>query len=111
MLFPYFGVTKMAKARGIWSRVSAVLNGDNTPPKVCGIFYRMVVQSVVLYGSVSWVLNLALLARLEGFHIRAAWRMAREHWSRRGAHMVWEYLCLVDVLEKIGLQSVEEYVR
>ncbi len=80
--------TQMAKARGVWVRVSTVLKGENAPPKVCGMFYRTVVQSMLLYGSESWVLNPALIARIEGFHICAAWRMDQEHRPRRGAHMV-----------------------
>ncbi len=102
---------QIAKARGVWARVSAVLRSKNAAPKVCGMFYRAVVQSVLLYGSESWVLNPALLARLEEFHIRAAWRMAKEHQPRRGAHMVWDYPHSADVLEEIGLQTVEEYIR
>ncbi len=58
---------QMAKARGVWARVSAVLKGENAPPKVCGIFYRAVMQSGLLYGSESWVLNPALLSQLEEF--------------------------------------------
>ncbi len=80
---------QMSKARGVWARVSAVLKGKNAPPKVRGMFYLAVVQSVLLYGSKSWVLSPALLTQLEGFHIRTAWRMAWEHKPRRGAHMVW----------------------
>ncbi len=102
---------QMAKAQGIWARVRTVLKGENVLPKVCGMFYRVVVQSVLLYGSESWVLNPALLARLEGFRVRAVWRMAWEHRPRRGAHMVWEYPCSANVLEEVRLQSVEEYIR
>ncbi len=102
---------QMAKAQGIWVRVITVLKGKNAPLKVCGMFYRAVVQSVMLYGSESWVLNPSFLVRLKGFHVRAVWRMAREHRLRRGAHMVWEYPCLADILEEVGLQLVEEYIR
>ncbi len=101
---------QMAKAHGIWARGSAVLRGKNASLQVCGMFYHAVVQSVLLYGSKSCVLNPALLAQLEGFHICAAWRMAREHRPRRGAHMVWEYPHLEDVLEEVDLQTVEEYI-
>ncbi len=99
--------TQMAKARGVWARVSVVLKGENASPKVCRMFYREVVQSVLLYVSKSWVLNPAFLVWLKGFHVRAAWRMAREHRPRRGVYMVWDYPRLVGILEEVGLQSVE----
>ncbi len=75
------------------------------------MFYWAVVQSVLLYGSESWVINPALLARLEGFHIRAAWRMAVDNRPKRGAHMVWTYPRSADVLEEVGLRKMEEYIR
>ncbi len=52
-----------------------------------------------------------MLSRIEAFHVRAAWRMAREHWPKRGVHMVWKYLRSADVLEEVGFQTVEEYIR
>ncbi len=58
---------------------------DNTPPKVSAKFYKVVVQSVLLYGSKTWNLTKTALARLEGFHIRAAYRMAKTHQPRKDA--------------------------
>ncbi len=46
-------------------------------------------QSVLLYGSETWVLSLAVMARLEGFHIRAAYWMAKRHVPRRGTNHQW----------------------
>jgi hypothetical protein len=67
--------SQIQKARGIWARVGQVLQADNTPPKVSAKFYKAVVQSVLLYGSKSWNLSTTALARLEGFHVKAAYRM------------------------------------
>jgi hypothetical protein len=50
-----------------------------TPPKVSAVFYKAVVQSVLLYGSETWNLTKTALAWLEGFHIRAAYHMAKKH--------------------------------
>ena len=65
--------SQIKKARGIWARVGKVLQADNTPPKVSAKFYKAVVQSVLLYSSKTWNLTKTALARLEGFHIRAAY--------------------------------------
>jgi hypothetical protein len=61
--------SQIKKARGIWALVSQILRAENAPPKVSAKFYKAVVQSVLLYGSKTWNLTKAALARLEGFHI------------------------------------------
>jgi hypothetical protein len=40
--------SQIKKARGTWARVGQVLQADNTPPKVSAIFYKAVVQSILL---------------------------------------------------------------
>jgi hypothetical protein len=42
---------QIKKAHGTWARVGQVLQADNTPPKVSAMFYKAVVQSVLLYSS------------------------------------------------------------
>ncbi len=71
----------------------------------------MVIQSILLYGSESWTLHTALLARLEGFHICAVWRMSWEHKPRREAHGVWTESNSGDVLEEVCLHTMEEYIQ
>ena len=44
--------------------------------RVSAKFYKAIVQSVLLYSRKTWNLTKTALARLEGFHIRAAYRMA-----------------------------------
>ena len=70
---------QLRKARGVWARVGQVLRGENTTPRVAAKFYKAVVQAILLYGSETWNLSKTALARLEGFHIRAAYWMARIH--------------------------------
>ncbi len=68
-------------------------------------------QTVLLYGSETWVLSSTALARLEGFHIRAAYRMAKRNRPRRGPGHRWIYPKLADVLEGCGLKSIAEYIK
>ena len=37
------------------------------------MMYKVVVQTVILYGSMSWVLTEAILEVLEGFHHKVDW--------------------------------------
>jgi hypothetical protein len=47
---------------------------------------------------------------LEGFHICAAYRMAKMHKPKRGPGRVWIYPRLADVLQECGLKNTEEYI-
>jgi hypothetical protein len=70
---------QLRKARGVWARVGQVLRGENVGPRIAAKFYTSVIQAVLLYGSETWNLTSSALARLEGFHVRAAYRMTRKH--------------------------------
>ena len=48
--------------------------------------------------------------RLEGFHIRAAYRMAVRHKPQRGPGHGWIYPKLKDVLEECGMSTLAEYI-
>jgi hypothetical protein len=98
------------KARAIWARVGQVLQGENATPCIAAMFYKAVVQSVLLYGSKMWNLSQAMLAWLEGFHIHAAYRMAWVHKPCKGLFGKWVYPSTKDVLKECGLHLVKDYI-
>jgi hypothetical protein len=100
---------QLQKARGTWAHVGQVLRVENVPPQVAAKFYKAVVQAVLLYGSKTWVLSMAALTSLEGFHIRAAYQMAVRHKPRRGPGNRRIYPKSTDVLEECGMSTLEEY--
>jgi hypothetical protein len=53
-----------------------VLRAKNATARTCGMFYKATVQAVLLYGSEAWNLSPTSVKQLEGFYIRAAWRMS-----------------------------------
>ncbi len=57
----------LKKARKSWGLVSRILRAENVSPKVCGVFYKAIVQAVLLFGSETWKLSPLSLKRLEGF--------------------------------------------
>ena len=61
---------QLIKARKVWAGIGKILSWEQVSPRTSGKFYMAIVQSVLLYGSESWCIVPALLARLEGFHIR-----------------------------------------
>jgi hypothetical protein len=74
------------------------------------MFYKAVVQSVLLYGSKIWNLTQAVLALLEGFHIPATYGMARVHKPCKGLFGKWVYPSTKDVLKECGLYPVKDYI-
>ena len=94
---------QLNKARRCWARVGRVLRSENASPRICGKFYNAVVQAVLLYGSETWTVSPALLARLEGFHIRSCYRMASEHRPQKEPGGRWVYPASEDVVKACGL--------
>jgi hypothetical protein len=101
----------MLKAWGVWAQVGQVLRGENVMPRVATKFYKVVIQAILLYGRETWNLSASALARLEGLHIRVAYRMAWEHRLRQGPNHVWIYPKSADVLEECGMRTIAEYIH
>ncbi len=102
---------QLRKAWGVWARVGQVLRGKNTALRIADKFYKAVVQAVLLYGSETWNLTNSALARLEGFHVCAAYKIAKKHLPKRGANGVWVYPKTLDVLEECGMATIAAYIR
>ena len=83
--------SQLHKARGMWARIRQVLQKENSPPRVSAKFYKAIIQSVLLYGSKTWVLSPAVMARLVGFHIRTVYWMGKTHTSHWGSNHQWAY--------------------
>jgi hypothetical protein len=101
---------QLRKACATWARVGQVLCSKNASPHVAATFYKAVVQTILLYGSKTWVLSQTALAHLEGFHIHAAYQMAKMHKPKQGLGMTWIYPRMVDVLQECNLKAMEEYI-
>jgi hypothetical protein len=99
----------LRKARGCWARILCVLRAENASPRMSGMFYKVTVQAVLLYGNETWSLPPLSVKRLEGFHIRAAWRMSGLQPEKKPDGS-WPYPHLVDVLEKAGLEKITHYM-
>ena len=74
------------------------------------MFYKATVQAVILFSAETWNVASAMLARLEGFHIRAAYQMVRRHKPERTLGG-WIYMLSTDVLEEVGLHTMKHYIQ
>jgi hypothetical protein len=99
----------LKKARKSWGQVSCILRAENASPKVCGVFYKAIVQAVLLFGSETWKLSPLSLKSLEGFQIRAAHRMAGKM-PTKNPDRTGTYPSSRDVLKAVGLQTINYYI-
>ncbi len=99
----------LKKARGIWVRLSRMMRAENASPRVCSMFYKATVQSILLFGSETWNLSPVSLKSLEGFHIQAAWCMAGKR-PLKLPDGTWTYPNSTEVLDEIGLKTIARYI-
>ena len=101
----------LADARTFWARISDVLQVKNMCPKVCRMIYKATIQTVLLYRSKSWNLTKVMMRRLEGFHITAAYQMARTYKLQENDGGSWTYPSSKDVFEGVGIYPIDHYIR
>ncbi len=58
--------SNLMKARKSWAQVSCVLRAENASPKVSGVFYKEIVQAVLLFGIEMWKLSPLSLKKPKG---------------------------------------------
>ena len=91
----------LKKARGCWARISRVLRTEKASSGVCAMFYKATVQAVLLFGCETWNQTPTAMKWLEGFHIRAVYRMTRNNKPRRNPNGEWMYSLSEDALQII----------
>ena len=77
---------------------------------ISGMFYKAVVQQVLLFGAETWTVTPAMMKALEGFHHRAARRIAGMQ-PYRLVNGDWVTPDKTEALEATGLWPIAEYVR
>jgi hypothetical protein len=74
------------------------------------MFYNAVIQSVLLYGSKTWVLSPKMLSKLEGFHKMIARQLTGRTPVYHRREDEWQYLPIGNVLEETGLFPIDKYI-
>src|SRR6476660_4308519 len=78
------------------------------------MFYKAIIQSVLLYGSELWNISSPMLKLLKGFHHRIARRlsglMPRRH-VLPGGEEQWEYPPIDSALDVAGLRPMEDLIQ
>ena len=100
----------LKKAQRRWARVSFVLRREGLSPRQGAMFYKAIVQSVLLYGVETWVLTKSMMNILKGFHYRVARKLSGFHARPLGGGR-WRTYKVADVLDAAGMRPMEEYVQ
>ena len=93
----------------VWSRLGKMLRREGAEPLVSTIFYRVVVQVVLLFGEETWVLSEAMSHKLEGMHMSFL-RQITGQISVRQKYGTWFCVEAEKVLKKVGTQSLGAYI-
>ena len=98
----------LTKARQRWAMISRIIVREGATPRVSGYFYKAVVQSVLLYGSETWVWSQSMRLALQGFHHRVARKIT--DLRPRLQNGIWVVPPIGQALEGAGLCPIEEYI-
>ena len=88
--------------------MAKVLEKEEVPSRVAGMFYQGIVAAVLLYGSETWVLPPSALKVLEGFNVEAARRLTGMKPKKVAGK--WEYPHSADVLQAAGLRPIADCI-
>ena len=69
-------VGNLWKVRKIWVRMARILRQEGTSPRVFGMFFKAVVQAVLLFESYTWVITPHMGRSLGNFHHRVTRKIA-----------------------------------
>jgi hypothetical protein len=89
---------------------SRLLLKKSASPKTMAKFYKAIVQSVLLYGSESWVLSAHSIRKLESFHRRCPRCITGRH-IHPNEEGIWIYPSSAETLEIAGLLPIDECIR
>ena len=102
-------VINLQKSRHNWERLMRVMGREGVDAHNSVHIYLVVVQSVIIFGSETWVMTPRIVRLLGGFRHRVARRLTvRQPWQGRVG--LWSYLPLEDTMAGALLQEVDTYV-
>jgi hypothetical protein len=96
------------KAQAWWAMIVHVLDKEGASPRAKGLFYELIVQSVLLYSCETWTLTETMIQVLNGFHHRVARRLTNTTpWK---VHGTWAYSPTTLAMKEAGLHSIKHYM-
>ena len=100
----------LRKAWRRWGMIARFLERTGKLVRDRGEIYKVVTQSLLLYGSKILVVTREMLRVLKDFH---HWEVQRimGMTAKRGAGKEWEYPAVEEVMESVGLHPIGVYIK
>ena len=102
-------IRNLGKAREVWKRMVRILSGVGARPHVYRFFFKDVVQSVLLFGAETWVMNPCMGWALRGFQDQVERRLMGNLLWKRGDGK-WDHTSADAAREEVGLETMETYI-
>ena len=100
---------QLGKARAVWGRIGKILKKRaDSNIRIMSIFYKVILETELLYGAESWVLNDHGRNKLKTAHHRSAWFMTGRYITKINEE--WVYPDTKRTLELAHLLPIEEYI-
>ena len=100
---------KLRKTRKIWVRMTRILIRNGAELKILGLFFKAVLQTVLLFRAETWVLNPHMYQALRSFQHRVAQWLTGRYPRQRGERR-WEYPLLAAVMAEAGFEDIGVYI-
>ena len=102
--------TQVAKARAVWGRIGKILKmRSDSNIRIMSIFYKVIIQTVLLYGAESWVLNDYGRRKLTTFHNKCARFLTGRYITKVDDE--WIYPDTTKTLELAHLLPIEDCIK
>ena len=100
------------RARQRWGMIKRILTRDGADKKMMKRFYMAIIQAILLYGSETWTMTVAIIRRMETFHNRIIRHIAGEH-IRPGRNNDddWEYPDMEEMRKRMDIRQILEYIN
>ena len=102
-------VGNLWKAWKSWEQMVRIVVREGAIPWVLGVFFKAVVQKVLLFGSEMWVMTPHMGRVLGSFHHRADRRITGRQPKQQGDR-VWDYPPLETAMEEAGFEYMGAFV-
>ena len=103
-------VRKLVKAQAVWRRFTRILSREGETPRVSVFLFKVVVQSVLIFGAETWVVTPCMGQILGGFQYQVVRRLTGRL-PRRWTDSKWEYTLAAVAREEAGFEEMEEYIQ
>jgi hypothetical protein len=99
----------LRRAKQKWALLSRVVTKDAVLPWAAAIFYKVIVQTVLLYSCECWTITPTMLKILRGFHHRVIRRITGK--VARLEQGVWIYPPIREALAESNMEPIEVYIQ